>query len=157
LGFLLAHVLGVVLERVALRLGGLVVGFDAVAGRLVFVAGHRVGLRGHEQARCEGHHQQLLLHDLFLGMLCEDEGRGCTNVPVRGCGAQYFSIRRAACVRPSAFSHCCTCFSASSQLSPWPSWMRPSSWSRLPAITSMSSAVSLPYCSLTLPLSCFHL
>src|SRR5215213_6661605 len=35
--------------------------------------------------------------------------------------------------------------------------MRPTNWSCLPLMTVMSSSVSLPHCSLTLPVSCFQL
>src|SRR5690606_11291456 len=142
LGLLLAHVFGVVLERVALGLGRLVVGLDLVLGGLVFLARHGVrGLRAGEADGGDGHHEQVL-------------SRGHGRRPP--C-AQYFSNHRAAGVRPSALSHSLTCFSASSRLMPWRSWILPRSWSRLPATTSKSSSVSLPHCSLILPLSCFQL
>src|SRR6185369_3192224 len=40
---------------------------------------------------------------------------------------------------------------------PYSSWILPASWSRLPAITSSWSSVSLPHCCFALPLSCFQL
>src|SRR4029079_453905 len=40
---------------------------------------------------------------------------------------------------------------------PYVSWILPARWSRLPAITSSWSSVSLPHCSFALPLNCFQL
>src|SRR3972149_2999501 len=50
-----------------------------------------------------------------------------------------------------------SCFSVSSLVMPYDSWILPARGSRLPAITSSWSSVSLPHFSLTLPLNCFQL
>src|SRR6185503_6430267 len=55
------------------------------------------------------------------------------------------------------FCHSASCFSVSSLVMPYVSWILPIRLSRLPAITSSWSSVSLPHCSLALPLNCFQL
>ena len=53
--------------------------------------------------------------------------------------------------------HSLTWRSASSFAMPYRSCMRPTSWSCLPWMTVRSSLVSLPHCSLMLPMTCFRL
>src|SRR4029078_9579782 len=49
-----------------------------------------------------------------------------------------------------------SCFSVSSLEMPYSSWILPASRSRLPAITSSWSSVSLHHCCFALPLICFQ-